>query len=112
MSLSDNLRRLARERVPERVPTTCNCGSRLLSRASAGRAGEAHLPPLSSRLRICRRLGDLFRCLHHDLKWNFCRTPKIRMFVELRLGKEWRAHSAAKAGDLSGRRQRLSLLLK
>src|SRR5271165_4177755 len=74
--------------------------------------GRASLPPLASRLRICRRLGDLFRCLHHDLKWNFCQTPKIRMFVELRLGKEWRAHSAAKAGDLSGRRQRLGLLLK
>src|SRR5580693_8952700 len=76
------------------------------------RTGSASLPPLTSRLPICRRLGDLFRCLHHDLKWNFCQTPKIRMFVELRLVKEWRAHSAAKAGDLSGRRQRLSLLLK
>src|SRR5271157_5230806 len=79
--------------------------------SSAGRV-SASLSPPASRLRICGRLGDLFRCLHHDLKWNFCQTPKIRMFVEFRLAEEWRAHSAAKAGDLSGRRQRLSLLLK
>jgi hypothetical protein len=91
-----------------RITSLVACERRTLGSASR----SASLPPLASRLPICRRLGDLFRCLHHDLKWNFCQTPKIRMFVELRLVKEWRAHSAAKAGDLSGRRQRLSLLLK
>ncbi len=37
MSLSDNLRRLARERVP----TACNSGSRSLPRATPDREGSA-----------------------------------------------------------------------